>query len=264
MQLNRLRADRSHSFRSGRARLVGMPMATLVLALAAAGCNPARIETTSDYAGPALAKPDRVLVRDFAITPSDIRLDQGIRARLERATTDQPLSTLQLKTAREANTTLSETLVQKLRASGIPAERFAGNLGAECCNVAVIEGQVVSVDEGNRTRRTMIGLGAGKSSIEADAQLFYRAVGAEPRLLESFESSADSGHAPGAAETMGAGAAAGSGLAVSAAASAGIHTVTERRAAEPKDLARKIAEGLAPRIEQYFVSQGWKLAEGAQ
>ena len=264
MRLSPLRASQPRSVRSGRARLAGMPLAMLALVLAAAGCNPARVEATRDYSGPALAKPDRVLVRDFAITPGDIRLDQGIRARLERATTDKPLSTRQLKTAREANTTLSETLVQKLRASGIPAERFAGNPGAERGNVAVIEGQVVSVDEGNRTRRTLIGLGAGKSSIEADAQLFHRAAGAEPRLLESFESRADSGHAPGAAETMGAGAAAGSGIAAATAASAGMHTVSERRAAEPDDLARKIAEGLALRIEQYFTSQGWLPAKKAR
>ncbi len=264
MPLHRLRANQSRFARSGRARLGDLPLATLVLALAAAGCNPARIEATRDYVGPALAKPDRVLVRDFAITPGDVRLDQGIRARLERATTDQPLSTRQLRTAHEANKALSETLVQKLRAAGIPAERFVGDPAAERGNVAVIEGQVVSVDEGNRTRRTLIGLGAGKSSIEADAQLLYRAAGGAPRLLESFDSSADSGHAPGAAETMGAGAAAGAGVAASAAASAGMHTVSERRAAEPKDLARKIAEGLAPRIEQYFVSQGWKPAEGTR
>ena len=153
--------------------------------------------------------------------------------------------------------TLSETLVAQLRQAGIPAERIAGEVAPARGGTVLIEGQVVSVDEGNKTRRTLIGLGAGRSSIAADAQLFYRQGNAMPRLLESFESSADSGRAPGAAETMGAGGAAGSGIAASAAGSAGMHGVSERRAASPDDLARKIAEGLAPRIEQYFASQGW-------
>jgi hypothetical protein len=229
----------------------------LLLVLAMAGCNPARVEGTRDYSGPALPRPERVLVRDFAITPQDVRLDQGIRARLTRATSDKPLGSQQLQVARDANATLSETLVAKLRQAGIPAERIVGEVRPERGGTAVIEGQIVSVDEGNKTRRTLIGLGAGKSSITADAQLFYREGSGAPRLLESFESSADSGRAPGAAATMGVGAAAGSSVATTAAASAGMHVVSERRAAAPDDLARKIAEGLAPRIEQYFASQGW-------
>jgi hypothetical protein len=237
--------------------LRAFPLSALLLTLALAACNPARVAATRDYPGPALPRPERVLVRDFAITPQDVRLDQGIRARLTRATSDQPLSAQQLQVARQANGTLSEALVQQLRQAGIPAERVAGEVGPQRGNAVLIEGQVVSVDEGNRTRRTLIGLGAGRSSVTADAQLFYREGAAAPRLLESFESSADSGRAPGAAETMGAGAAAGSGIAASAAASAGLHGVSERRASSPDDLARKIAEGLAPRIEQYFASQGW-------
>lgn len=233
------------------------PLGALLLGLAIAGCNPARVQGTRDYNGPALPRPERLLVRDFAITPQDVRLDQGIRSRLTRATSDGPLSAQQLQVARQANATLAETLVAQLRQAGIPAERAVGQIGPERGNTALIEGQIVSVDEGNKTRRTLIGLGAGRSSIAADAQLFYREGAAAPRLLETFESSADSGRAPGAAETMGVGAAAGSGIAATAAASAGMHVVSERRAASPEDLARKIAEGLAPRIEQYFASQGW-------
>ena len=235
----------------------GLSLSALLLVLAVAGCNPARVEGTRDYSGPTLPRPERVLVRDFAITPRDVRLDQGIRARLTRATSDQPLSAQQMQVARQANATLTETLVTQLRQTGIPAERIAGDVAPARGNTVLIEGQVVSVDEGNKTRRTLIGLGAGRSSVTADAQLFYREGAAAPRLLESFESSADSGHAPGAAETMGVGAAAGSGIAASAAARTGMHVVSERRAASPDDLARKIAEGLVPRIAQYFASQGW-------
>ncbi|HST75277.1 MAG TPA: DUF4410 domain-containing protein [Acetobacteraceae bacterium] len=232
-------------------------LGALLLVVAVTGCNPARVAATRDYSGPAMPRPERVLVRDFAITPQDVRLDQGIRARLTRATSDQPLSAQQLQVARQANAALSETLVAQLRQAGIPAERIAGEVTPARGNTVLIEGQVVSVDEGNKTRRTLIGLGAGRSSVTADAQLFYRQGAAAPRLLVSFESSADSGHAPGAAATMGVGGAAGSSIAASAAASAGMHGVSERRAASPDDLARKIAEGLAPRIEQYFASQGW-------
>ena len=232
------------------------PGIALVGLLALAGCNPARIQSQNDYHGASLPRPELVLVRDFAVTPEDVKLDQGIRARLSRMTGDTPPSAHQMQVAREATATLTDTLVQKLRSYGIPAERAGEGLPERAATV-LVEGQVVSVDEGNRTRRTLIGLGAGKSSIETDTQVFYQEGRAQPRLLQSFQGSADSGHAPGAAETMGAGGAAGSSVATSALASTGLHAVSERRAAEPTDLARKIADGLAPRIGQYFVAQGW-------
>jgi hypothetical protein len=55
----------------------------------------------------------------------------------------------------------------------------------------------------------LIGLGAGKTSVSADTQIYYATDrSAPPRLLMSFEGQADSGHLPGVAETLGAGAAA--------------------------------------------------------
>lgn len=237
--------------------------AAVPLLLALAACNPARIQATSEYHGAALPRPQRVLVRDFALTPEDVRLDQGIRARLTRMTSSAPPSAHQMEVARGATATLAETLAQTLRSYGIPAERSVGAYATPGRGATVlVDGQVVAVDEGNRTRRTLIGLGAGKSSIETDTQLFYQEGTGAPRLLQTFTGTADSGHAPGAAETMGAGGAAGSSLAASAAASAGMHGVSERRAAAPNDLARKTAEGLARSIGQYFVAQGW-LAPGA-
>ncbi len=243
-------------------RRVVRPFVAAVLLLALAACNPSRIQATNDYRGPGLPRPERVLVRDYAITPDDVRLDQGIRARLTRMTNATPPSANQLEIARGATATMAETLAQKLRSYGIPAERSGVRAAPERGATVVVEGQVVSVDEGNRTRRTLIGLGAGKSSIETDTQLFYQEGAGAPRLLQTFEGAADSGRAPGAAETMGVGGAAGSSLAMSAAASAGMHGVSERRAAAPDDLARKTAEGLARSIGQYFVAQGW-LAPGA-
>ena len=123
-------------------------------------------------------------------------------------------------------------------------------------NVVLVQGAILSVDEGNRTRRTLIGLGTGASSVSVDAQVLYRQGYLAPRLLESFSASADSGHAPGMAETMGAGAAADR-VAVSAAAGTGLHAVSERRRAGNDDNARRIADALAPQLGQYFARLGW-------
>src|SRR5690349_4799562 len=156
-----------------------------ILLAGLAACNPPRVMTESDYQGAPLPKPERVLVRDFAIMPEDVRLDQGLRARLTRMTGDAPMSAQQMQVARGATATLSEALVQKLRSYGIPAQRSSGYEGRGSGHAVLIEGQIVSVDEGNKTRRTLVGLGAGKSSIETDAQLFYSERHMAPRLLEN-------------------------------------------------------------------------------
>jgi Domain of unknown function (DUF4410) len=121
----------------------------------------------------------------------------------------------------------------------------------------LVQGQIVSVDEGNRTRRTLIGLGAGASSIAVDAQVLYRRPEVQrPQLLEAFTASGNSGRAPGMAETLGVGAAADR-LATSAVVGAGLHGVGERRRTGSDDNARRIADALAPQIGQLFARLGW-------
>jgi hypothetical protein len=61
---------------------------------------------------------------------------------------------------------------------------------------------------------------------------------------------------PGAAETMGAGTAAGH-LAASAAASGGMHALAERRRTGDEENAEKLGRGLARQIGQLFAQQGW-------
>ena len=56
---------------------------------------------------------------------------------------------------------------------------------------------------------------------------------------------------------MGAGAAAGTGMAASAAASMGLHEVRERRSPGDTDTARRVADALAPKLRQLFETQGW-------
>lgn len=230
-------------------RIVWLPVLLLL-----AACNQARVVEDQAYAGPTLPRPDRILIYDFAVAPQDVRLDQGIRARIMRVAGDQPPSATQMNAARKATRALTQELVKKLQGYGLPAE--AAGPVAPTGNNVTIQGQIVSVDQGNRTRRTLIGLGAGKSSIEADAQVFYLRAGNPPQLIESMEANADSGHAPGAAETMGAGAAAGH-LATAAASTAGMHAINERRAAGDDDNAARIARGLALRFGQFSVRQGW-------
>jgi hypothetical protein len=197
-----------------------------------------------------------VLVYNFAVTADQVMLDQGVSARLQQQTSDVPLSEQRLSTARQADEILTNAIVQQLRAYGLPAERANDNRPPRSGKIALVQGQIVSIDEGNRTRRTLIGLGAGQSRFGVDAQVYYSAGGAPPRFIEAFDADADSGRAPGMAETMGIGAAAGR-LGASAAAGGGLHAFSERRKADYADEADRVGKALAKRIAASFARQGW-------
>lgn len=225
-------------------------------ALACVSCSQPRVDEVRHYAGAPLPAPERIVVLDFAVTPQDVRLDQGVGARLLRAVSGGSATDQQLAAARATSSGLADELVSHLRSLGLRAERVSSLQGLGPGRIALVEGQLLSVDEGNRTRRTLIGLGAGRSSVTADAQLYYIEGGAQPRLLESFEASADSGRAPGMAETMGAGAVAGR-LATSAAVGAGMHGALETRHADSTDEGKAIGRALARKLGPFFVQQGW-------
>jgi Domain of unknown function (DUF4410) len=195
------------------------------------------------------------MVTDFALQPEEIKLDQGVSAQLIRAANGQPTSETQMQVARVTQGALAGTLVNGLMSYGLPATRLATGV-VPPAGAMLVQGQIVSVDEGNRTRRTLIGLGAGKSRINADAQIYYITNPAQPLFLQSFTGEADSGRASGAAETMGAGAAAGRIVTVTA-VTAGTHTIAEVRRTTDKANADKLADALARQIGGYAVNQGW-------
>jgi len=228
----------------------------VVAVLGVAGCNKPKVQSTEFYAGGRLARPDRVLVDAFAVTPDDVRLDQGVAARVQRVDSDVPLTEQELQVARNVQSDLADTMVETLRGYGLPAERAWGSQTPASGSSLLIEGQIVSVDEGNRTRRTLLGLGAGKSSVSADMQLYLAEGPGQPRFVSAFSGSDDSGRTPGLAVGMGAGAATGH-LMTSAVAGTALHVHSETNGATSDSQAANLARSLAAQIGQFAVSQGW-------
>jgi hypothetical protein len=239
-----------------------MNRAALLLALLVAACSQGHVETTAVAAAGARPGPSHVVVGDFTVAPGLVQLDSGALAKIRRQRSGQSAAALQLQIAERAQAALAETLTTKLAEDGLPAERLQAGAQPPPGSL-LVQGQFVSINQGNRARRVMIGLGSGASTMEANAQLYYAAGAVPPQFMVSFNGTADSGRMPGAAETMGAGAAAGS-IATSAAVSGGLHAGAEMRRTDEEALADKLAEALAKQIGQYAVSQGWILATALQ
>jgi len=234
---------------------LGAPGRGWLLALMAGlGCASTDLAMTSQYGG-ALPRPERILIFPFATSPEEVQLDwsptvvgtwklAGVSADAEKQ-----------QVAHSVAQALAQHLVTKVRALGLPAELATGPVPAASGSTLAISGQLLSIDEGSRAERVVIGLGAGRSEVRTSvqvAELFPEGR----RLVDQFEIDAKSGRKPGAAETMGAGAAAGH-LAVSAAVTAAGSVAAEAFGDDVEADAERTAAKIAAALQSLFERQGW-------
>jgi hypothetical protein len=219
-----------------------------LLALAT-GCAQTDVDVTRT-APAGLPKPDRVLVRNFAVTRSEVELDAGLGPSLLRSVSGEVDSEQERQAGRAASNALAEELVKQLREKGIDAAR-AGRDTPYTAKTLMIAGQFVTLDEGNQTLRTVVGFGLGGSEVRTITKFFQGG-----RLIAEAETSADSGYKPGAGVTMGVGAAAGT-AAVAAGVAAGTTTASELLMTSIEAGSRRTAREIADRIHDAFVERGW-------
>lgn len=235
-------------------RLVVLGCALIVGSLGAIGCASTSMEVTSQYSG-ALPRPQRILIFPFATSPEEVQLDwsptvsgawklQGLSAGAERQ-----------QVAHQVAHALAEKLVSKVQAMGLPAELAEGPVPPPSGATLGVAGQFLAIDEGSRAERVVIGLGAGRSNVRTAVQVSELFDGGR-RLVDQFEIDAKSGRKPGAAETMGVGAAAGN-LAASAAITAAGSVGAEAFGANVDADAERTAAKIAQALQEFFARQGW-------
>lgn len=229
-------------------------LAMVAMAVAAmAGCarvSTEHVQRTTDR----LARPTVILVYDYQVSPSEVRLDSALSSQIKRAVKGTPKTEDQTKVEQEVSRVLTTTLIDELRKLGIPAEpaRMASSVSRPALS---IEGQIMSIDEGNKAKRLVIGLGSGASEVQTLTQVYEMTSGDGHRLVEDFYTTVKSSRKPGFGPMAGIGAAAGLAAAHIAAAG-GVGAVTslsQTVEADTKHGAKQIAKELA----KLFVQQGW-------
>jgi hypothetical protein len=217
-------------------------------ALLIAGCT--SVNVVQEYSGPALPRPERVLVYDFAVSPEEVKLDRGLSAMAVEAMKGSSRTEQEIKLGREVAAALSKHLVKEIQDMGLPSQPASGPPSEDSGDLSIV-GHFLSIDEGNRTERVVIGLGAGRTDVQAEVQLYQHS-----EMVEELEADAKSARAPGMAETMGVGALSGH-LLVSTAVSAGVQTASETFGSNVDADARRAAKSIAKKIKPFFVRQGW-------
>ncbi len=167
------------------------------------GCAGGSINNATQSRVEPQVRPDNIYVYTFDSSPEQVKLDNGgmlkkLKAQLDGSSTAQK----QTADAIAVREQVANEIVQQLQSMGLRAIRSDVPAPADQ-NVLLVQGSFDTIDAGNRRRRVLIGLGAGKSEVSSSVQILYKPAGGTARLVQSFNASGDSGKAPGMAETAG-------------------------------------------------------------
>jgi hypothetical protein len=245
------RAGRRSAAGAARAALRAAAILGLVLVTACTSTQ-SEVETS----GQMLPRPAVIVVDTFAISPTEVSLNEGLTGEVKSIVSGRstPRSQQELQVGHQVADAIAHNLVTEIRDMGLPAERGRG-LPSGTQNAVLISGQLVSIDEGNEAERVVIRLGAGRSDVRAQVQVLELTPGSS-KLIDTIEVDAKSGLTPGMAETMGAGAVAGH-LRVSAVVSGGVQAATETMSDTVVADADRVAKGIAKQLSSLFTQQGW-------
>jgi Domain of unknown function (DUF4410) len=172
----------------------------VLYAIALAGC--AEVETSG------LARPNLIVVREFAVSPGVVTLDPSFGFSLYRGSTGVPPRERAASVGRAAAFNLADTVVEQLHGLGYDAIRADAGSALPAGRALVVTGAFRQINEGHRRH-----VGAEDASIAVSGEIDYQSAGAVPRRLTSF--SLDSRQVPRASVVS---AAAGRGSDVNSAA----------------------------------------------
>ena len=224
-----------------------------VLALVAAvGCAETQVIGRERLVTERLPRPGHIWVYDFAATPVEVPADSALAGQhAEHAT---PQTAEQIATGRHMGYAIAGQIVEEIRGMGLPAVRGSSYSRPEI-NDIVLRGYLLSVDEGDATKRVAIGFGSGASQLTTAVEGFQMTAQGL-RKLGSGKVGAGGGKTPGAAlgvvgliaTANPAGLIVGGGMKVY-----GEYSGSSKIEGRAKDTAKEIAEVLKKRFQE----EGW-------
>jgi hypothetical protein len=232
------------------------PWLPLVMAVAVAGCAGATVAPEFNAQPVRNSRPSTIYVYPFAVSASDVTLNQGSFQPTYGQFTDSNQNQSQLEVAHQTASVLADSMVQQLQALGFTASRVARGTQVSGENVVIVDGEFLDINQCKRLHRMVIGLGVGEATLDSQVQAYQMANRLNQQLME-FNVHVNSGQMPGTALTMPAGAATGSsGAAVSPGGNLAAGT-GETYTSSTIVMAQRSAKQAVAYMSQYFASQGW-------
>lgn len=216
------------------------------------GCASSTITSRHAYQGEKLARPDHIIIYDFAATPADVAAGSGLSGRITAH--DTPQTAEQIEVGRRLGAEVAKELVAEIRKMGLPAARAVGGPSPVVGDL-VIKGYLLSVDQGSAEERVLVGFGQGAADLRAAVE-GYEVTRRGLRLLGSGQTESAGGKTPGMLVGVATLAATGNpvGLIVGGASK----LMGEEKGSETIEAAaQRTAKEIADQLRVKFKEQGW-------
>jgi hypothetical protein len=201
--------------------------------------QPGNVEATRE------PRPTKIIVYDFAVTASEVTPREGIAIGSGSADRDS------IALGHDVATALAERLSGELHEQGFVVERRRRGTPVGPHELA-IDGEFLDVAEGDQTKRLVIGFGAGAAKVDTSVHVTY----GRTRMLD-FRTHADTGKMPGAAATLGAGAAYEGVVTGTAIASSAVTGGYKEYQSQVERMSARSAKQAAHYLSQLFGREGW-------
>ena len=221
-----------------------------------ASCSSIKITNRDEYRGEKLARPDRILVHDFAAHPDDLpawseaaRANQG-----SEGSSHARVSADEAEVGRQLGIEMARALVKRIDEMGLQAERAAGARSPADGDIVIV-GYLASVEEGSGFKRVVIGFGSGAAEVTTHVE-GYLATSEGMRKLGSGDASSGKGRGPGVVVPLAVTIATANpiGLIVMTPIKVGSE-ITGRNTVE--GVGKRMADTIADALEEKFREQGW-------
>lgn len=229
-------------------RVVPALLALLLLS----GCAKTSVTERQGYEGPPLARPDRIIVYDFAANASDLPAGYDLAVAVGPPSTPPTANNVEL--GRKLGAEVAKDLVTELQTAGLPAVGAAGQPAPRIGDLTIV-GYFVSVDSGSIAKRMALGFGSGAAELSTVVEV-YLMTDRGLRRLGSGELKSTGPKTPGEALPLAVTVATGNpiGLIVSSAMKIG-GEVSGMSTVEGS--AKRTAKEIADQLKAAAQRQGW-------
>jgi len=139
----------------------------LLIPFALAGCASTNVTQSQDNSGERIARPNRIIVHDFAATAADIPAWSA--ATSQHAEPSTPQTAEAIETGRKLGAEVANRLVIEIRDMGLQAVRASGQPAPNVGDIVII-GYFESIDEGSAAKRMAIGFGSGGAELKTQVE----------------------------------------------------------------------------------------------
>ena len=217
-----------------------------------AGCASTKVTDRQPLVTERLPRPDHILVYDFVATPNDVPTQSALadHASVQRT----PQTAEQIATGRRVGAEIATQLVEEIRSMGLPAQRGSSSTKPQI-NDILIQGYLLSVEEGSAAQRMAIGFRSGASRLSVGVE-GYQMTAQGPRKLGSGNVESGGSKGPGGAVPLGVAIATGNPLGLIV--TSGMKVYGEASGSSKIDgRAEQTAKEIGVQLKPRFQQQGW-------